>query len=166
MARWRRPPGQLERIGPQGAVRIGEADPGQRLLGSGIRLLAVSTGMDPQGLANLIAHRVERRQAGHRLLEDHRDPLAADRPHRLAVGGEARDVGLRFAIPKQDPAAGDGGGRGQNPEDRLGGYRFARAGLPDESKGPAAVNVEGQAVQRLERAALRAERDREVADGQ
>ncbi len=51
--------GQLERVGPQGAMRVGEADPGESLLGPGIGLLAVCPGMDPQRLADLVAHRVE-----------------------------------------------------------------------------------------------------------
>ena len=90
---------QLERVGPEGAARVREADAGERLLRPRIGLPPVGAGVDAQGLADLVADRVQRRQAGHRLLEDHRDALPADRPHRRALGGQSCDVGLRGRRP-------------------------------------------------------------------
>ena len=48
--------------------------------------------MQPHRLADLVPHGVQRRERGHRLLEDHRDPPAADLPHRPAVGVERCDI--------------------------------------------------------------------------
>ncbi len=89
---------QFERIGPQRALGIGETDHAQHgerqfvdlgaaELASAVRRADAhrmdvakvgSAAMQLDRFADLVAHRVERRQRGHRLLEDDRDLAAAD----------------------------------------------------------------------------------------
>ena len=108
--------GQLERIGAQRALGIGEADHAQhvagqlvdlgaahapvRALGRLVHLVAermdvaemAAAAMQLDRLADLVADRVERRQRGHRLLEDDRDLAAADLAHLRARAVELGDV--------------------------------------------------------------------------
>ena len=66
--------------------------------------------MEAQRLCNLIADRVQRRQRGHRLLKDDRNPAAADRPHLRAVARQPRDIDnlpVEPGVGEQDLAPSD-----------------------------------------------------------
>jgi hypothetical protein len=74
--------------------------------------------VQPQRLLDLVADGVHRRERGHRLLEDHADAPAAQRPDLLALGGSSGDVDRtarrpgsrnRISPPVTPPA------RGSNP---------------------------------------------------
>ena len=101
-------------------------------------VLLATADMQFVGLADLIADRVERRERGHRLLENDRDASAADRPHRLAVGLQRREVDRRavgFGIVEHHPAADDMGDLGQDAHDGLRDDRFAGARFSNQCDG-------------------------------
>jgi hypothetical protein len=78
--------GQGVRIGVEQALRIGQPHQLQQRQGLGTGLRAVHALVQHQRLGDLVAdgeHRVQRR---HRLLEDHRDLVAADGADRLVAG--------------------------------------------------------------------------------
>src|SRR5712671_5807813 len=96
--------------------------------------------MHPQRLADLTAdgqHRIETR---HRLLEDHRNVVAADGAH-LALGKLQQILSLE-ADGARDPARG----LGDEPHQRHRGNRLAAAGFTDNGQRLAFVDVEGDAV--------------------
>src|SRR3982074_1454546 len=96
--------------------------------------------MHPQRRADLAAtgqHRIETR---HRLLEDHRNVVAADGAH-LALGKLQQILSLE-ADGARDPARG----LGDEPHQRHGGDRLAAAGFTDNGQRLAFVDVEGDAV--------------------
>ena len=78
MARWRRPPEKLEREEAHRLLGCGKSDPAQHLDGPSSRRCGVDAMMKHQRLADLVANRVQGRQRAHRLLEDDRDPPAAN----------------------------------------------------------------------------------------
>ena len=84
--------GELERIGLEGSLGIGEADPREHFHGALVRLGLIHVGVDHQRFGNLVADGVERRQRGHRLLEDHGDAPAAKSVHDVALRRQGRDV--------------------------------------------------------------------------
>jgi hypothetical protein len=133
--------------------------------GFGLADLAVQQ----QRLADLVADRVQRRERGHRLLEDHRDPAAAQGPDGFALGIERRDVDrrrVRRRIVEQDRSAADAGDLRQDAQDRLRGHRLAGAGFADEGDRLAFRHVERQPVDGAEGADVGFEIDRQVANRQ
>ena len=79
-------------------------------------------------LGHLLAHRDQRVQAGHRILEHHRDLLAADGAHLLVA-----DLGQVGAL-KLHLAAFDAGGVGQQAQNRHRGDTFAAAGFAHDAQ--------------------------------
>src|SRR5690349_6065987 len=77
--------------------------------------------------AHLSLYGVERVERTHRLLEDHRDPIAADTTHLLRRG--AAEV---LAL-EHDTAADRGGARKQS-QDRRRCHRLARPGFSHQSQ--------------------------------
>ncbi len=80
------------RIIAQPAGGIGDADTLEQPRGFGERRRAVHAAMELQGLAELLADAIDRVEAARRVLEDHRDPRAADgfeitgrRAHQVAA---------------------------------------------------------------------------------
>jgi hypothetical protein len=80
-------------------------------------------------LGDLLADGEHRVQRGHRLLEDHRDPVAPDAAHRLI--GEVEQV-LAF----EEDLAGDDlpRGLGDQPHDREGVHALAAPRLADDAE--------------------------------
>ena len=130
------PPRELERIAVERLGGMGVPDHVEHLGREAARLGAGHVAVQAHRLADLIPDRVQRRERGHRLLEDHRDPAAADLPHGGAVGVEGRDVDALRVLrvgPEADCAAADPRHGRQNPhhrlrDDRLPGPRFADQG--------------------------------------
>jgi len=138
--------GELVRVGVQprrGLRQLHPLEQAQRLGAGGARVQAA---VQAQRLGDLAADRVQRVQRGHRLLEDHRQPVAAQR----APGG----LGLadQFA-PVQPQRAGQLRALGQQAHQRQRGQALAAAGFADQAQGLAAVQRERDAAQRLRRAA-------------
>ena len=92
--------------------------------------------MQMQRLADLVADRVDRRERGHRLLEDDGDAAAADGAHGAAVARQCCDVDRPGPWParivEQDLAAGDRAALRQDAHDRLADHRLAGAGFADQ----------------------------------
>ena len=137
--------GKLMRIFQRPPLRFGDPDQAQHV----DRLLPGLPGGDlpvqPDHFGDLVAdphHRVER---GHRLLEDHRDAIAADLPHLGLV--ELEQIGAF----EHHGAADDPARRiGHQPHDRQRGHALAAAGFADDRERLAAANHERNVVDRLE----------------
>ena len=105
--------------------------------------------MQLDDLVYLVAAAEHGVQAGHRLLEDHRDAVAANL-HHLAGGGVDYVVGLAVAHVEPYLAAhGLALGALQQLHEREAGDALAAAGLADYADGGAAGHVEGHAVHGL-----------------
>ena len=101
------------------------------------------------------ADRVERRR---RLLEDHRDPVAADLAHLLV-----RDLEQVPAV-EQDLAGLDPPGVGHQAHDRQAGDALAAARFADQPHDLAAIDVEVDAVDGADDAVARVERGAQARD--
>jgi len=103
-------------------------------------------------------HRVER---GHRFLKDHRDPVAADRPHPgLAQPGQ-------IARAQPDRAGGQPHRRRrQKPHDRQRGDRLARAAFAGDRQRLAAHQGEGKIRDQRVQPGLGIHRDLKPGDAQ
>ncbi len=112
--------------------------PGQ---GGGAR----ETLMEPQRLADLRADRQDRIERRHRLLEDHRDLVAAHKPHRLVV--ETQQVAAAERHGTADDAAGWLRDQAHDGERR---HALAAAGFADDGERLAAAQRERHVVHRLD----------------
>ena len=72
---------ELVRIFVEPRLGRGDLDQPQHLQGAGARLGGADRTMQADGLDDLLAHGLHRIEAGHRLLEDHRDRIAANGAH-------------------------------------------------------------------------------------
>ena len=79
-------------------------------------------------LDDLAADLVDRVERRHRILEDHRDPLAANRTHLLATCGPTSSSPSTVAEPSMIVVLGN---RPIRPRKR---HRLARAGLADDTR--------------------------------
>ncbi|MNN00370.1 hypothetical protein D3C81_1129570 [compost metagenome] len=128
------------RQGLQAFFRLGDADHLQQLQSTLGRDFADQPLVDAQHLVDLLFDRVQRVERGHRLLEDHRDPVTAD----VADG---------FFFQVQQVLSGvlNGAGRvpgervGQQTQDRVRGHRFAGTAFAHQRQGFAALDVEADA---------------------
>ena len=131
----------------------------QQLLRADERLPLGQAPVQRQHLGDLAADGVERIEGGHRLLEDHRDPVAADLAQPACRGADYVDA------VHLDAAARVRGDRiGQELEDRERRYRLARAALAHQRHGLAPLDVEGDAGDGTHGLDGAREIDREVAD--
>ena len=150
---------ELVRVALEPVLGLGDAHHLEQLDGPGpgvvLRLLPV--GRD--GLGHLLLDGEDRVEAGHRVLEDHRDVAAADLPHVvLADGHEVLAV-------EQHPATLDHARRlGQQAHDREVGHALAAPGLADEAEALAARQLERDPVDGVDRPVVRAEADEQVLD--
>ena len=148
--------GQLMRILLGDDVRIRDLDIGQHfndLCGS---LLLRHALMDNERLADLTGHGEDRVQAGHRLLEDDGDIVAADGIHFLL--GELREV----TALEEDLAAVDIAVAVEKLQDAHGGDALAGTGLADNAERASCLNGIGNAVDRLDNTLLRAEESMQI----
>ena len=111
-------------------------------------------------LGDLIADGEHRVQAGHRLLEDHRDAVAADVAHL-----RRRQVEQVPAV-EHDLPGGDAAGRRHQAHHGQRQHRLAAAGLADDAEGAAAIDRDVHAIHRGDVAAGGAEHGAETGDGQ
>src|SRR5208283_6170460 len=113
------------RIVVDAMLGVGNPDHPERLDGAIASLGAIGVLMKADGLANLAADSEDGIQRGHRLLEDHRDPRAANMPH-LGLA-EFQEI----SILENYLAAHDSRRLGQQPHDREHANRLARSRLTD-----------------------------------
>ncbi|MNN10862.1 hypothetical protein D3C81_1237980 [compost metagenome] len=78
--------GKLMRIGFQALQRLANADQFQQLQRPFTGSAALEAFVNLQYFADLLFHRVQRVQRGHRLLENHRNAVAAQAAHLLLAG--------------------------------------------------------------------------------
>ncbi len=110
------------------------------------------------GLDQLAADRIERIEAGQRVLEDGADPRAAHLAHLL--------VGQLVDAPSFEPdlAGGDAARRLEQADDGIAGQRLAGARFAHHAQDLAGRDVERHVVDREQRAAPRREFDAQVLD--
>ena len=152
--------GQLVGILLDPLLRRRDTDRPQHLDGPVVRFPPAEALVQADGLADLVADRVDRVERGHRLLEDHRDIVAAHLAHpRL---GRVEQV---FA-GKADGALGDPARRHRHqPHDGERRHALAAAGFADDAQRPARRQIEAQAVDHpRDRAVLEIEFDRQSLD--
>ncbi len=151
--------GQLVRIGGQPLLGVADAHEIEQLEHAGAGLRRGHRLVHEEHLGNLLFHVVQRVQRGHRLLEDHRDVVAA---HLAQRGFRGADQLLAL---ESDRAARMARHRvGQQLQHRERGHRLAGAGLADQRHRLALADLERDVLDRLDRAAGRIEGDREVVD--
>ena len=114
-----------------------------------LRLLVADVLVEPDRLGDLLADREDRVERGHRLLEDHRDVVAADLRHLVLV--ERREV----LTVEDDVRAGlDATGRVDELHDRERGHGLAAPGLTDDAERAALRDREVDAVDGPDQAAV------------
>jgi hypothetical protein len=109
-------------------------------------------------LDQLAAHRIERIEAGQRILKNRADLRAADLAH-LLVGQVVDAPSLESNLAGSDAAR-----RLQQPDDGVSGQRLAGAGLSHHAQDFARGDVEGDVVDGEQRAPARRKLDPQVAD--
>ena len=115
--------------------------------------------VEPDGLGDLVADRVDGVQRRPRVLEGVADAVAPDHPEvGLAVGDE------RLVV--EADVAGHLDRVVDEPGDRVAGHRLATAALADETDGLAAVDREGGAVDAPDHAVGGVDVGAQVLDGQ
>ena len=150
---------ELVREGAEPPLRFLDADlfqQFQHLLAGGVFHHSL---MDAQDFANLLFDRVQRVERRQRLLENHRNPVAADFAQDRFRGAH------QFFAAEPDAAGRMARLRiGQELQDRQRRDRFTGPALPDQRKGLALVDVKGHAFDGMERTVLRAEVDFQVVN--
>src|SRR4051794_4790774 len=138
ITRWRMPPESW--CGYSRRRRLRDADEVQHLDGAVLRRAPLDAFMQAQRLAQLAPDRQHRIEAGHRLLEDHADVVAADVAHRAL--GQRQEI----AALKPDRAGDLAGRLGDEAQDRVRGDGLAAAALADDRQRLALLDLEGDAV--------------------
>ena len=142
ITRWRMPPESWCGYSRTRRAGVGDADQRQHLDGARLGVARRQALVQPQRLADLAADGQHRVQAGHRLLEDHADVVAADArasPARRASAGRGRRSGSRRR---------SAGRLRDQAQDRHRGDRLAAAALADDRQRLAGVDMERQPVDR------------------
>ncbi len=121
-------------------MRLGNAHHLQQLQGAFGRDLAGQALVQAEHFVDLLFDRVQRVQRRHRLLKDHRNPVAAD----VADGflSEAQQI-----LPGIQNRAGRMvcQGVGQQAQDRMRGHRFAGTAFAHQGQGFTAFDIEADA---------------------
>ena len=153
--------GELERVLVDALVGVRDAHAGEQVRGHLPRLLLALALMEHDRLGDLLADLHDRVQARHRVLEDHRDVVAADRAHLVVVDG------AQVLVAEHERPLDHLAGRvGDEPHERHGGDGLAGAGLADDADGLAAVEREAHAVDGLDHPGVGEEVRGEVLDGE
>ncbi len=129
------------RQGLQALAWLGNADHLQQFQGARRGLLAGQAFVQQENFVDLLLDAVQRVQRGHRLLEDHRNAVAANALHGLLV------LLQKVLVLIADAAAGVARqGIGQQAQQRVRGDRFARATLAHQCQRLTLADVEADAV--------------------
>jgi hypothetical protein len=151
--------GELVRVLAEAALGIGQADELQEFDGARPGVLPGDVAMHEQGFGDLVADGEHRVQRGHRLLEDHRDLLAAQLAH-LAFAEAEEVAALEQDLPVRHPA----GGLGQQAHDAQRRHRLAAARLAHQGDDLAGADIIGDAFDGPDDAARGDEMDMQVAN--
>ena len=133
--------GELVGVGMDALFGIGDADLGEGVDGAGECGFSAELLVEFERLGELVADAHEGVERGHRILEDHRDALAADFQEFLL--GSFEEIGAG----EHGGAALDAAGwHGDEAKQGIAGDRFAGAGLADDPEGLALVHGEGHVL--------------------
>ena len=149
---------ELMRVGFQPLVRGGDAHHAQCIARALAGFVLRDLGMRQHRLDHLRVDPEYRIQRHHRVLEDHRDLVAAKGAH--AFLGQLREV----VSLEQDAAADDAARRIDQAHDGKAGDGLARARFADQPQHLAARHAEGDIVHRLHHAGAGEEMRAQVAD--
>ena len=149
---------QLVRVLSEATLGRPDADHAEQLERGGARRGLAQAAVDAQHLGDLEADREGRVQAGHRLLEDHADAVAADVAHGRAE--------LEQVAPLEHDAAGVDPARRRRVQahDRHRRDALAAARLADQADGLAGVQRERDVLDDPHRAGVGQERDGQGID--
>ena len=154
------PAGHLVRIGIDPLLGLRDADLARTARSSAARASAFVTFWCSRIASITCApdreHRVER---GHRLLKDHADLFAADRPHLPARAGRPGPC-PRSAIRPDSISRG----RRQQPHDRQRRDALARPALADDPQRPPLLDAKRHVIHRLHDAVVGVEVGAEIID--
>jgi hypothetical protein len=132
--------GELVGKAPRTFARIGKTHGAKHMLHASRELSPAQVFVQRDRLGDLVAHAHHRVEAGHRVLEDHRDALAAEAPKsgrgEVEDGGfaEGELFGAHLALGAEEA------------EDRERGHALSRAALADDRDAFALVHREGHVV--------------------
>ncbi len=140
--------GELVRILVDPLVGRGDVDAAQQLDGALARPSPRTTAMAQDRLDDLVSDGEARIERGHRLLEDHRQPVAAQVAQGLV--GHFQQI----EAVEADRAGDLGGMFRQQPHDGERGYALAAAGFTDQTQRGAVGHAEIDAVDRVRGAAV------------
>jgi hypothetical protein len=141
-------------------LRFGEPLPAQRFDRGLLRFFGGDVEVGAQDLRHLRADRHHRVEAGHGVLEDHRDAAAPDAA-QLGAG-----QGQQVSALEDDAAALDAAGLADQVEDGEGGGGLAAAALSDDGQGLASVEREADAVHGVHSQAALVVDDAQVFDAE
>src|SRR5882762_955895 len=152
--------GELERVGAELRLRLGEADLVQKLDRAQPRLRRGQSAVLPQRLRDLESHREHRVERAHRLLEDHRD-LGASQRLQIAVRG-LQETASQIVDAARSVHRGVLAWQQAHDGERR--HRLAAARFSDQRDGAALGDVEADALEGAQsRRLVDAEVDRQVA---
>ena len=148
---------QRERIGARHPLGIAQLHMAQQLdrLRPGGRLREAA--MQPERLGDLRADAMQRVERGHRLLEDHRDAVAANLAHLGLV--EPDEI-----APLEAQRAGDMGAFRQQAHQRERGHGLARTGFSHDAERLARAQRERHVAHHSARSLRRGQVDGEIGD--
>ena len=152
------PPRQLERIGPDRRLGVGDADLLQQFQRPRAPFRAVERAMRLEHLSDLRADAHQRVQRAERFLKDHRNTAAAQLQHlflrqaedRLAVKGDAALVGFNTLR--------------QQPHHRIGRHGFARPAFANDAEDLPRCEVKVDVLRGVEPVGPHGQSDRQVTD--
>ena len=150
--------GKLVRIVADAPLRRGHADLAQRFLGAVHRFVPAGALVQHEHLGDLLADRRQWIERRHRLLEDHGDAFAPQRPQ---LGG--RGV-LDLLAVEHDPAAAERQRPAQQAHQGERGDGLAATRFTNEAEGLAAADLEGHAFDGVIGPVFARQRDAEVFD--
>ena len=133
---------ELVRVQLHAAAGIGNPDRVQHPHGFRDRRRFAHALVKHQHLGHLVRHPHVGVEAGHRVLEHHRDPLGPQLRQR--AGGGVQDF-----LPLEPDRPGSGAVAGQKPHDRKGELAFPRAGFAHDAQRLAPLDVKVDAVHGL-----------------
>ena len=144
-------PAELVGVGVDELLGVGHAHPRQKVEGL-TAYLRVAGGafevwrqvMKGDGLADLVADRVQRTERTHRFLEDHGNPASAHRTDFRAVGGGLRQFDLGVTVTEHDRPAVDTAVLGQDAQDRQRRHALARTALAHDSENLVREHLEAE----------------------
>ena len=148
---------ELMRVSEGDARGLGQADAAEQADGLGESGAGRHAAMEAQRLGDLMSDRLQGVERRHRLLEDHRDAVAA--PAAELGFGEAEEL-----VPLEPDRAGRPRVLGQETHQRQRHHRLAAARFADDAEDAATLEGEADAAQHGEHAVGARELDAEIGD--